>query len=153
MSRPAAVLARATQMQAFRIAPADSNYFVILFDRETDGFEQVCVVEIFAVGGKTPPNSHRHAHEFFFVLHGEGLAHSEGRTVPLAKGDALLLRPGAEHVIENAGATKLYTLTVMMPDEDFAALIRSGQPVELDDEDRRVLAGGVGTAGQMTPRA
>jgi hypothetical protein len=29
----------------------------------------------------------------------------------------------------------------MTPDEGFAELIRSGEPVELDDEDRRVLAG------------
>jgi hypothetical protein len=42
-------------------------------------------------------------------------------------------------VIENAGPGKLYTLTVMMPNEGFAELIRGGEPVELDDEDRKVL--------------
>ena len=44
-----------------------------------------------------------------------------------------------EHVVENSGRDKLYCLTTMMPDEHFAALIRSGIPMTLDDEDRRVL--------------
>jgi hypothetical protein len=42
-------------------------------------------------------------------------------------------------VIENTGPGKLYTLTVMTPNEGFAELIRGGEPVELDDEDRRAL--------------
>jgi hypothetical protein len=42
-------------------------------------------------------------------------------------------------VIENIGPGKLYTLTVMTPNEGFAELIRGGEPVALDDEDRRVL--------------
>jgi mannose-6-phosphate isomerase-like protein (cupin superfamily) len=50
-----------------------------------------------------------------------------------------MLPPGTEHVVENTGPGKLYCLTLMVPDEDFAALIRSGQPVALDDEDRAVL--------------
>ena len=41
--------------------------------------------------------------------------------------------------IENTGPGKLYTLTVMTPNEGFAELIRGGEPVELDDEDRGVL--------------
>lgn len=141
MTLPAALLARATEVSAFRIAPTDTNYFALLFDPETEGFANICVVEIFTVGGKTPPNSHSVAHEFFYVLHGEGIAHCQGKALPLTKGDALLLRPGAEHVVENTGATKLYTLTVMTPNEGFAELIRAGEPVVLDDEDRAVLGG------------
>lgn len=142
MTLPAALVSRAMEAEAFRIAPDDTNYFAILFDPTTKGFAHICVVEIFAVGGRTPPNSHRVAHEFFYVLHGEGIAHCEGRSTPVAKGDALLLRPGAEHVVENVGASKLYTLTIMMPDEAFAALIRGGTPVALDEEDAMVLTGG-----------
>ncbi|MFT3965209.1 MAG: cupin domain-containing protein [Sphingobium sp.] len=141
MTLPAALLARATALGAFRIAPGDSNYFVILFDPETEGFANICVVEIFEAGGATPPNSHRAAHEFFYVLHGEGVARCEGKAMRIARGDALLLRPGAEHVIENRGEGRLYTLTVMTPDEGFAELIRAGEPVELDAADRAVLAG------------
>jgi mannose-6-phosphate isomerase-like protein (cupin superfamily) len=130
-----------SQVDVRRIAPADTNYFALLFDPEADGIEPVCVVEIFTVGGKTPPNSHSRAHEFFYVLAGEGIAYCGTEARPIAKGDALMLRPGAEHVIENSGSGKLYTLTFMVPNEGFAELIRAGEPVELDEEDRRVLTG------------
>lgn len=141
MSLPAALLTRAVAEPARRISPDDTNYFVILFDPQTEGYEPVAVIEIFEPGGATPPNSHARAHEFFFVLHGQGRAQAGGASHEITKGDALLLRPGAEHVIANTGPGKLYTLTVMTPDEDFAALIRGGTLVTLDAEDRRVLAG------------
>ena len=60
--------------------------------------------------------------------------------VPLKADDALLVRPGTSHVIENTGPGKLYTLTVQTPDEEFEALIRRGTPVPLDDEDKAILA-------------
>ena len=99
------------------------------------------VVEVFAVGGRTPPNSHVRAHEFFYVLHGQGRALCGGRCALLRRGDALLVRPGVEHVIENTGPGKLYTLTVMTPNEGFAELIRGGERIELDADDIRVLQG------------
>ena len=129
----------AATAKAFRISPKDTNYFVLLFDREKDDIENIFVVEIFTKGGATPPNEHAGAHEFFYVLEGEGKAHCDGKTIPVRRGDALLLRPGSEHLIENTGPAKLYTLTVMTPNEGFAELIRSGEPVTLDDEDLKVL--------------
>lgn len=129
------------ELQAFRISPDDTNYFVLLFDPERDGIQPVVVVEIFTVGGRTPPNSHKAAYEFFYVIAGEGLATAGEESTPLRQGDALMLRPGVVHVIENTGPGKLYTLTVMQPNEGFAELIRAGEPTRLDDEDRRVLAG------------
>jgi mannose-6-phosphate isomerase-like protein (cupin superfamily) len=90
----------------------------------------------------TPPNTHRYAHEFFYVLAGEGVALCGGESHSIAKGDALMLRPGAEHIIKNTGDGKLYTLTFMVPNEGFAELIRAGQPVPLDEEDIAVLCGG-----------
>lgn len=127
--------------KAFRIAPSDTNYFAILFDPHKDKCEPIFVIEIFNVGGATPPNSHSHAHEFFYVLHGEGIARCGGASRPIRKGDALLLRPGAEHVVENTGAGKLYTLTVMTPNEGFSELIRAGERVTLDAGDLSVLGG------------
>jgi len=52
-----------------------------------------------------------------------------------------VLRPGVEHVVENTGATKLYCLTLMTPNEGFAELIRNGTPVDLPAEDIAVLTG------------
>jgi len=131
----------AARAQAFRISPTDSNYFAMLFDPAKDGIGNIFVVEIFTHGGATPPNTHLNADEFFYVLHGEGVARCGTHETPIKAGDALLLRPGNEHVIRNTGAGKLYTLTVMTPNEGFAELIRGGERVELDDEDRRVLGG------------
>lgn len=127
--------------EAFRIAPGDSNYFAILFDPQSAPTANIYVVEIFTRDGATPPNSHSHAHEFFYVIEGEGVATSDGDSLTIRKGDALLLQPGSTHVVRNTGAGKLYTLTIMTPDQDFAALIRSGERVALDSEDLRVLTG------------
>jgi mannose-6-phosphate isomerase-like protein (cupin superfamily) len=130
-------------LEAFRIAPGDSNYFACLFDPLADGADLgfVAVVEIFAPGGATPPNTHRTAYEMFIVLKGEGVALCDGAEQRFAAGAALLVQPGAEHVIRNTGPGKLYCLTVMAPDEDFAALVRRGTPVALDAEDIAVLKG------------
>jgi hypothetical protein len=49
--------------------------------------------------------------------------------------------PGTEHVIANTGPGRLYCLTLMVPDEDFAVLIRNGTRVPLDAEDIAVLTG------------
>jgi mannose-6-phosphate isomerase-like protein (cupin superfamily) len=127
--------------KAFRISPADTNYFVMLFDNDTDRIENIFVIEIFKPGGATPPNEHAAAHEFFHVLHGEGVARCDGKTLSIKKGDSLLLHPGSAHVIENTGASKLYTLTVMTPNEGFAEMIRGGERVELDADDIRILQG------------
>lgn len=128
--------------KAFRISPNDTNYFAILFDGEKDGIENIFVIEIFNRAGATPPNEHSLAHEFFYVLHGEGIAICGGEELPIKKGDALLLNPGNEHVVRNTGDSRLYTLTVMTPNEGFAELIRSGEPVALDAEDIAVLTAG-----------
>ena len=128
---------------AFRIAEGESNYFVMVFDDVGEQCGLVAVVEVFDVGGKTPTNQHVAANEYFFVLHGHGRAciggEASGVWKTIAKGDALLVRPGVSHVVENLGTERLYCLTLMVPDEGFAALIRSGIPVQLDDTDRAVL--------------
>jgi hypothetical protein len=58
----------AAAAKAFRIAPGDTNYFAILFDPVKDKVDHIFVIEIFNVGGATPPNSHARAHEFFCIL-------------------------------------------------------------------------------------
>ncbi len=139
MTLPPAIKKSLGDCPVYRISPADTNYFALVFDPPGEGCDLVAVVEIFAPGGRTPPNAHRTAHEMFFVLAGEGRARAGGDWIALAKGDALMIKPGTEHVVENTGSGKLYCLTCMVPDEAFAALIRSGTPMTLDDEDRRVL--------------
>ncbi|MEA5598660.1 cupin domain-containing protein [Rivularia sp. UHCC 0363] len=125
--------------QAYRISPNDSNRLAIVFDPAIANSSLTCCVEIFDVGGKTPPNRHLFALEMFFILKGEGQATCDGKTVSIKAGDSLLVPPTGTHVIENTGSGRLYTLTIMVPNEDFAELIRSGIPVELDAEDMAVL--------------
>jgi mannose-6-phosphate isomerase-like protein (cupin superfamily) len=136
-----ATLKRAADLRGFRIAPGDSNYFACLLDPIADGAGFTLVVEVFAPGGATPPNTHQRAQEAFFVLRGQGRARAGEDWLEIGPGDTLMLSPGTEHVVENTGPGKLYCLTLMVPDEDFAALIRNGTEVELDAEDRAVLMG------------
>ena len=134
-----AVAKSPAQHEVFRIKSSDTNKFAIIADPHESGTSFITVVEIFDVGGKTPPNSHVAADELFYVLHGEGVAVCDGKRLPIAKGDSFLVRAGAEHVVENIGGTRLYCLTTMVPDEAFAALIRAGVPDALDEQDLAVL--------------
>lgn len=125
--------------QAFRISPNDTNRLAIVFDPQSANMSLTLCVEIFDVGGKTPPNRHQLAVEMFFVLKGKGRATCDGKTVEIYAGDSILVPPTGTHVIENTGNDRLYALCIMIPNEDFAELIRSGTPVELDEEDMAVL--------------
>lgn len=135
----AAVGMKPADYPVFRIKASDTNKFAILTDPHGEGTSFISVVEIFDVGGATPPNTHAAADELFYVLHGEGVAVCDGARIAIAKGDCFLVRAGAEHVVENTGASKLYCLTTMVPDEAFAALIRSGLRESLDTDDLQVL--------------
>lgn len=125
--------------QAFRISPGDTNRLAIVFDPATVNISLTVCVEIFDVGGKTPPNRHQWAVEMFFILKGEGRATCDGKTVLIQSGDSILVPPTGTHMIENTGSSRLYALCIMVPNEDFAELIRRGTPVELDQEDIAVL--------------
>ncbi|MBC5796113.1 cupin domain-containing protein [Sphaerospermopsis sp. LEGE 00249] len=125
--------------QAYRINPRDTNRLAIIFDSTTANTSLTCCVEIFDIGGQTPPNRHQWAVEMFFILKGEGVAICDGKKVPVKAGDSLLVPPNGTHLIRNTGKNRLYTLTIMVPNEDFSELIRSGIPVELDAEDMAVL--------------
>lgn len=136
---PAPVVKHAADLKAFRISPSDTNYFACLADPVVEGAPFLAIVEIYEAGGATPPNTHAAAHEFFYILHGEGVGVCGGAEVPLRAGSFLMVPPGAEHVVRNTGPGKLYALTAMVPNEGFAELIHSGEPVALDAEDIAVL--------------
>ena len=125
--------------QAFRISPHDTNRLALVFDTATAEVSLAVCIEIFDVGGKTPPNRHQMAVEMFFILKGEGIAACDGKTIPIRAGDSLLVPATATHLIENTGSSRLYALCIMVPNENFAELIRSGTPVNLDEEDLAVL--------------
>ncbi len=125
--------------QAYRISQDSTNRLAIVFDPMSTRMPLTYCVEIFDVGGKTPPNRHQIAVEMFFVLKGEGVAMCDGKAVDIRAGDSVMVPPTGVHAIENTGKDRLYTLTIMVPNEDFAELIRSGIPAALDEEDMAVL--------------
>ena len=147
MSQPAPpfparpLVRRARDGRVSRISPGDTNKFASLVDPLKDGTPFIAVVEIFEVGGRTPRHGHSHAHEMFYVLSGEGRAVCGDEVYAFAQGDALVLPPGLDHIVENAGGERLYCLTVMVPNQDFAEMIRDGAEMALDDQDRAVLHG------------
>ncbi|MEH2421005.1 MAG: cupin domain-containing protein [Nostoc sp.] len=125
--------------QVYRLSPNDSNRLAIIFDSTSANTSLTCCIEIFDVGGQTPPHRHQWAVEMFFILKGEAIAMCDGKTTTIKTGDSLLVPPTGTHLIKNTGSTRLYTLTVMVPNENFSELIRSGIPTELDAEDMAVL--------------
>lgn len=131
---------QASNCPVFRISASDTNKFVLLVDplAEQTGF--IMVLEIFDVGGATPPNQHRSAEEVFVVLHGHGEASVGEQVLNILPGTVLLLRPGNLHAVRNTGEGRLYCLTTMVPDEGFAKLITSGVKDVLDEQDHAVLA-------------
>jgi len=122
-----------------KIAAADKNKFVLLCDGKTLPF--VSVIEIFDKDGKTPPNTHADAHEYFYVLAGEGIAAVDGKSIPIKPGSYFVVDPGHVHEVHNTGEGRLYVLTTMVPDEKFSDLILAGPKASLDEEDLRVLRG------------
>ena len=131
---------RAGDCRVSRISPADTNKFVMTVDPVADKAPFLSVVEIFEAGGKTPLHHHEQAHEMFYVLSGRGRAVCGGRTYDMEKGDTLVLPPGMEHVVENVGTDRLYCLTVMVPNEGLAELIRAGATMALDAADRAIVS-------------
>ncbi len=125
--------------QAYRISPEDNNRLAIIFDPASADTSLTFCVEIFEPGGKTPLHHHQIGVEMFFILKGEGTAVCDGKLVSIKSGDSILVPPTGQHEIRNTGSGRLYALCFMVPNEDFAELIRSGTPVGLDEEDLQVL--------------
>ena len=134
------VLKSPKDYQAYRISPNDNNKLAIIFSPANANASLTVCLEVFDVGGKTPLHQHHFAVEMFFILKGEGKASCDGKSINIHAGDSILMPPTGNHIIENTGSTRLYALCIMVPNEDFAELIRSGTPVDLDEEDMQVLS-------------
>ena len=128
-----------SELPVFRINPNDSNKFAVLFDTISEKLPFISVIEIFDKGGRTPPNIHKSAYEMFFVLQGNGLVKSGDDVVSFSTGMSFVVLPGRWHEIINVSDSRLYTLTIMVPDEEFLVLIRSGVADTLDAEDIEVI--------------
>lgn len=135
----AAIARTPADYETFRIKAGDTNVMSLIADPVRDKVPFIAFVEIFDEGGSTPPNTHEAAYEFFYVIEGEGIATVGGRTIPVRAGDSFCALPGHEHVVQNTGPGKLYCLTLMIPNEGFAELVRSGERRLLAPEDLATL--------------
>lgn len=98
-------------------------------------------VEVFEPLHRTTPHRHPTAHELFFVLCGFGEGFCDGHRFPLTPGDVALFQPGSLHGLDNGGTSRMYCLELMLPNEDFAEMVRAGQPTgALAGDDLCVLA-------------
>ena len=123
--------------RAYRISPGDTNRLAIIVDPIGEQTSFIACVEVFDVGGRTPPNVHIRAHEMFFVLAGEGLAHADGATFAIKAGAPAPASRRAPRDPEHGSDASLQAHLDGV--EEVRRAIRSGTPVELDDEDRAVL--------------
>jgi mannose-6-phosphate isomerase-like protein (cupin superfamily) len=135
------IVRRLADLDTFKIKDADTNYFALIADPIRDKVPFMVFLEVFEPGGKTPWHHHGHAHEMFFVLSGEGKSICNGEEIALKKGESFIVRPGHDHEVVNTGAQKLYCLTLMVPNEGFAELVRGGLRVPLTQADAKVIAG------------
>jgi mannose-6-phosphate isomerase-like protein (cupin superfamily) len=107
------------------------------------------ILESWDVAGAQPPNSHPHSTELFLFLRGQGVANCDGNEVAVHAGDTLVLPQKSLHYISNTGEGRMYSITLMSPDEGFADLVRRGPLAQTDDEDRAVLAEMPGGPGDV----
>jgi mannose-6-phosphate isomerase-like protein (cupin superfamily) len=98
------------------------------------------ILEAWDEEGSQPPNSHPLSTELFLFLHGRGVANCDGNEVAVKAGDTLVLPQTSVHFIRNTGGGRMYSITLMSPDDGFADLVRRGPLAETDDEDRAALA-------------
>jgi mannose-6-phosphate isomerase-like protein (cupin superfamily) len=139
---------RTADLVAYRISPGDTVRLAVVATPE-DGLDATVCFEIWEPGGAQPPNSHPRSVETFYFLAGSGTAHCDGAVRAVTAGDFLVLPPGSTHRIVNTGAGRLYSVTTMSPDAGFAAFVRGGEPVPLDDADLSVFrAGGGAVSGR-----
>lgn len=104
-----------------------------------DGLEHSVLYEIWEPGGSQPLNMHPNSLETFLFLQGSGEAESDGQTTSIGAGQLLVLPAGTAHRITNTGATRLYAITTMWPDNGFAELVERGPVTTLDTSDLAVL--------------
>jgi mannose-6-phosphate isomerase-like protein (cupin superfamily) len=132
------VLIDAESLEFHHITSGDTVRLAVLTGPEVAPL--TVVLEAWDPGGAQPPNQHAGATEVFVFLCGEGYAICDDNRVEVRAGDTVVLPAGTLHHIHNTGTGRMYSLTLMCPDEGFADLIRRGPLAPVDDEDRSVFA-------------
>jgi mannose-6-phosphate isomerase-like protein (cupin superfamily) len=131
------ILIDAETLEFHHITPGDTVRLAVLTGPESS--PTTVVLEAWDPGGAQPPNRHPDATEVFVFLRGAGRAVCDEHEVAVKAGDTIVLPAGTLHHIHNSGPGRMYSLTLMCPDEGFADLIRRGPIAPTDDEDREIF--------------
>eukprot|EP00892_Ulva_mutabilis_P010958 jgi/Ulvmu1/8234/UM041_0044.1 len=124
---------------AFQL-PNQQNRLALVLDPVADDVPFTFGVEIFPPGFQTPPHVHDSSYEMFFIVSGFGAtAFCNGHRTSIEPGDVVVFRPGCVHGIDT-GAEKVYCLELLLPNQDFAEMVRLGQEMTLDQDDSCILA-------------
>jgi mannose-6-phosphate isomerase-like protein (cupin superfamily) len=92
----------------------DGSTIRSILDRTNAPVEKQSLAEArVAAGSSTQRHYHRCAEEFYFILEGRGVMEINGTTRGVGPGDAILIPPGAWHVI--TGETELRFLCCCAP--------------------------------------
>jgi mannose-6-phosphate isomerase-like protein (cupin superfamily) len=132
------IVIRPAELEMHHISDGDTVRLGVLAGPEISPV--TVILESWDPAGSQPPNTHPHSTELFLFLRGQGTASCDGNQVTVQAGDTLVLPQGSVHYIRNAGASRMYSITLMSPDGGFASLVRRGPLAPTDDEDRAVLA-------------
>jgi len=95
------------------LSAGDDRTFKVLFDPR-HGCRTMTQFVGFIDRSHAPPHRHEYE-EAIYVLEGEGLAHVDGDSFPLAPGTAVFLPPGSDHGLENTSREALKVLGVFSP--------------------------------------
>ncbi|GAB4820714.1 hypothetical protein N2152v2_007760 [Parachlorella kessleri] len=148
------------QLHVFQL-PNQSNRLALAFDPvTTPQAPLVFGVEVFERGHRTQPHLHPLGFELFFIISGEGEAFTDTERMPVGPGDLVVFSPGVVHGIDvsptspprptaaghtddrSSSSGRMYCLELMLPNDQFAEVVRSGREVAggLEEQDLLVMA-------------
>jgi mannose-6-phosphate isomerase-like protein (cupin superfamily) len=145
------IVIRPDELEMHHISEGDTVRLGVLAGPEISPV--TVILESWDAAGAQPPNSHPHSTELFLFLRGQGVANCDSHEVTVHAGDTLVLPESSVHYISNTGEERMYSITLMSPDDGFADLVRRGPLAETDDEDRAVLMDLAGGSGGSSLRA
>lgn len=60
---------------------------------------------------------HKHTHEYYYVLEGEGVLFVDGERVAIAPGDCIWIKPGVRHYAEGAITSLIIAMPALDPSD------------------------------------
>ncbi len=112
----------------------NTNFRTVLY---TGQKSQLVIMNI-AVGEEIGKEKHDHVEQSIFVLQGEAKVVLDGKDSKMIPGDVVVVSPGVEHNLVNAGAEPLLVYTVYAPQNHLEGRIhKTKADAKKDEEDEK----------------